>query len=218
LGRAWSWLILVAVIGGDGRRRPGRERAPALDGGHELRRGAGREQPAGGDAAWQETALDGYLDSGEPRYLGVVYDARRDLSNGLADARELSSDAAAELRQIAVQSSAFAQWTRTADAAIRRRRLSGREDTRAGELQRNAYVARFLAASNAYEQRLAVNRDDEERAAPLLPVWPLVGLGGLLAASLPVVELYRRSRRKRRDLFAAAQTRFVEAIQFAGDE
>jgi hypothetical protein len=96
--------------------------------------------------------------------------------------------------------------------------LSGREDTRAGELQRNAYVARFLAASNAYEQRLAVNRDDEERAAPLLPVWPLVGLGGLLAASLPVVELYRRSRRKRRDLFAAAQTRFVEAIQFAGDE
>jgi diguanylate cyclase (GGDEF)-like protein len=217
MGRAWSWLVLVVVFG---------VMVAAVLGASERQRSTADTNFAEAQAAnslqvamlRQENALDGYLDSGEPRYLRIVYDARRDLSNGLAEARDLSSDDETELRQIAAQSSSFAQWMRAADAAIRRRQLSGREDTRADELRRDGFVARFVAASNAYEQRLAVNRDEEQRAAALLPVWLLVALGGVLAASLTAVELYRRSRRKRRDQFAAAQARFVEAIQFAADE
>jgi diguanylate cyclase (GGDEF)-like protein len=177
-------------------------------------------------AAWQmqlamlnqERGLDQFLAAGGSRGLQLVYEGKLQLAQSLVDARRLSSDDSLELRAVAEQARAFHAWTSLASAAIAQRQRTGSDDTPALERQRSTVIERFLAANNTYGARLAVNRFHEERSAALLPVWLLLGLGGLLAAIALVLSQRRRTSARRILAFTASQARFAEAIQFAESE
>ncbi|HZO35196.1 MAG TPA: GGDEF domain-containing protein [Gaiellaceae bacterium] len=167
----------------------------------------------------QERALDGYLASGSLRDLDLYFSSRQELTNGLlTHAARLSRDDAIEARAIADQASAYRRWSGLANAAVTRKRVSGVGDTGAGELGRSRLIDRFMVANRAYQDRLTVNRDREQHAAALLPVWTLLGLAAVFALISAAAQWVARGVRRRQDAFRGAQAEFVEAIQFADSE
>jgi diguanylate cyclase (GGDEF)-like protein len=177
-------------------------------------------------AAWQmqvamlnqERGLDLFLASGSQAGLQVVYESKQQLAESLAEARYLSRDDALEHGHVAAQAAAFERWNTLAVAAIERRQSAGGDDTPAFERQRSSVIEDFLDQNDAYQERLLLNHYREERAATLLPVWLLVGLGSAFAGIGLGFGWRRRRSAERTGAFNASQARFSEAIQFAEDE
>ena len=166
----------------------------------------------------QERGLDRFLADERPSSLQVLYQARVQLTTGLAHARALSGDDPLELKAVARQAAAFRSWDALASAAISRRQQAGAVDSAALERQRSTIIDRFLTANDEYQSRLLINRDREERSAALFPVWILLGLGALFGAIAAAVGWRQRNLRLGREALAAGQARFAESIQFAASE
>jgi len=166
----------------------------------------------------EERGLDSFLSSGRPQALGLLFDAKLSLSASLSEARRLSADDALELRAVSDQAAAFRHWSVMASSAVQRREKSGADDSAQLEQERSTVIDEFLQANNVYRARLLVNRLHEESAAALLPVWLLLALGAMLAATGAVLGSRKRKSANQAEAFAATQARFVEAIQFAENE
>jgi diguanylate cyclase (GGDEF)-like protein len=166
----------------------------------------------------QERGLDGFLASGRPQFLEVVYRAQLQLTENLAAARLLARDDVLEVGAVKRQATTFRRWRSLATAAIARRQSTNADDLVAHERQRNAEIDAFLLANNAYQARLLVNRYHEGQSSALLPVWVLLGLGALLTGVGLVVRRRKRAAQRRVAAFATTQAQFVEAIQFTESE
>jgi diguanylate cyclase (GGDEF)-like protein len=166
----------------------------------------------------EERGLDAYLSSGRSHALESLYAAKLSLNASLDEARRLSADDPLELRAVADQAAAFRQWNALAATGVARREKTGGDDSTLLEQKRSAVIDRFLGANNSYRARLLVNRQHEESAAALLPVWLLLALGTLLATTGAVLGRRKRRAASQSLAFAASQARFVEAIQFAENE
>jgi diguanylate cyclase (GGDEF)-like protein len=165
-----------------------------------------------------ERGLDLFLASEQQSGLQVVYAAETELRKGLADATRLSRDDRTEARTVAAQAAAFRRWDELAHTAIRRREAVDRADTPLAERQRGRVIDRFIDQNERYQQRLLVNRHREERAAALLPVWVLLGLGAFVLVAIAGVSVAQRRRLRETEAFEQAQRTFGEAIQFADNE
>jgi diguanylate cyclase (GGDEF)-like protein len=166
----------------------------------------------------QERGLDAFLATGKLNSLQPLFRARDELTTSLVHARKLSRDDGLELAAVRGQAHAFRQWSILANAAMLRRQSLGAPDSIPLERLRGRVIEDFLGDNRAYENRLLVNRTREQRAAALLPVWLLLGFGGVLAATAIAAGRRRRGTDDDRRVFAKTQERFVEAIQFAESE
>jgi diguanylate cyclase (GGDEF)-like protein len=170
--------------------------------------------------------LERYLKTTRESHLLPFLDMRRQLETALAEAQELSSDNARELREISAQERAerrFVDFARREIAAQRaKRRVVGQES-------REAAVADFVAANGRYQRVLDSVRAEEVHEAALVPVTTIAiinGLSALIAAVLGSRRLWAmRARRRADDARAAAelaytgsQSRFAEALQVAENQ
>jgi diguanylate cyclase (GGDEF)-like protein len=165
-----------------------------------------------------ERGLDLFLASEQQGGLRVVYSAEARLSKGLAEATRLSKDDRIEARAVHAQGTAFQLWDQLAIAAIQHREAGDHGDSVPAEGRRGRVIDQFIASNARYQQRLLFNRHREERAAALLPVWVLLGLGAAVLIAAIAASMGQRRRFRRAEAFQERQRRFAESVQFAENE
>src|SRR4051794_33481762 len=133
-----------------------------------------------------------YLRRGDQADLHDFMAGDPDLDRELAQARRLSSDSRAELREVSIQQRAESRWEALAEQAMQARD-AGRPEPPAHAAAREAALEQFVDASDRYQRVLDGMRREELAAAALVPVrtiFILASLFGLIGG----VSAYRRRR------------------------
>jgi CHASE3 domain sensor protein len=170
--------------------------------------------------------LEQYLTTARESHLLPFIDMRRQLETALAQAQELSSDNARELREISAQERAERRFVDSAQREIAAQRSKRRV---VGQEAREAAIAGFVASNGRYQRVLDSVRAEEVHEAALVPVTTIAIFGGLSAFIAAVLGSRRlwamRVRRRAVKARAAAemayttsQSRFTEALQVAENQ
>src|SRR4051812_7517028 len=157
-----------------------------------------------------------FANSGDQRALVAYASGGRQVRNELAAARALPSDDPAELAALAAQARAADAWDRLGQAELAAKDVAAAvtSGTRAPP---DALVA-FQQANARFQQRLGAHRNQELRAAAVVPVKIILGLGTLFGLAGGLLVLRERRRNVAEGAYGRSQERFTEALQIAADQ